>query len=188
MENIPPEKENTIHDLRSALELLQRTPGEYVETSVEVDPQAELSGVYRYVGAGGTCERPTRKNGPVMMFNTIKGFPQTRVAIGINGSRKRVGQFLNCAPEKLGQLLKNSVQTPIDPILVEGNAICQEVVHYADQPDFDLRTLLPAPTNTEEDAGPYITMGLCYASDPQTGESDITIHRLCIQSRDELSM
>jgi hypothetical protein len=26
MENIPPEKENTIHDLRSALELLQRTP------------------------------------------------------------------------------------------------------------------------------------------------------------------
>ena len=70
-------KENKIHDLRSALELLQRTPGEYVETSVEVDPHAELSGVYRYVGAGGTCERPTRKNGPVMMFNSIKGLELT---------------------------------------------------------------------------------------------------------------
>lgn len=63
-----------------------------------------------------------------------------------------------------------------------------EVVHLASDDDFDLRKLLPAPTNTEEDAGPYITMGLCYASDPQTGESDITIHRLCVQSRDELSM
>lgn len=63
-----------------------------------------------------------------------------------------------------------------------------EVVHLASDADFDLRKLLPAPTNTEEDAGPYITMGLCYASDPQTHESDITIHRLCVQSRDELSM
>ena len=62
------------------------------------------------------------------------------------------------------------------------------MVHLASDDDFDLRKLLPAPTNTEEDAGPYITMGLCYASDPQTGESDITIHRLCVQSRDELSM
>jgi 4-hydroxy-3-polyprenylbenzoate decarboxylase len=31
-------------------------------------------------------------------------------------------------------------------------------------------------------------MGLAYASDPETGESDITIHRLCIQSADEISM
>ncbi len=176
-----------ISDLRSALALLQNTPGEYVETSVPVDPQAELSGVYRYVGAGGTCERPTRKNGPVMMFNSIKGFPDTRVVIGLNGSRQRVGQFLNCAPEKLGHLLKESVHNAIAPRVVS-QGVCQEVVHLASDNDFDLRKLLPAPTNTEEDAGPYITMGLCYASDPETGESDVTIHRLCVQSRDELSM
>ena len=65
---------------------------------------------------------------------------------------------------------------------------CQQVIHLASDKGFDIRTLLPAPTNTEEDAGPYFTMGLCYASDPQTGESDITIHRLCIQGRDELSI
>lgn len=62
------------------------------------------------------------------------------------------------------------------------------MVHYAEDPAFDLRTLLPASTNTEEDASPYFTMGMCYASDPETHEYDITIHRLCIQSRDELSM
>lgn len=189
MSNKQNNAQSRVHDLRSALDLLKSLPGEYVETDTEVDPHAELSGVYRYVGAGGTCQRPTRKNGPAMVFNKIKGFKDISVAIGLNGSRKRVGAFLNCAPEKLGFLLKDSVENAIAPVDVSAdNAVCQEVVHLASDPNFDLRTLLPAPTNTEEDAGPYITMGLCYASDPDTHESDITIHRLCVQSRDELSM
>ena len=41
-----------VHDLRSALKLLGDMPGQLVSTDVEVDPAAELSGVYRYVGAG----------------------------------------------------------------------------------------------------------------------------------------
>ena len=178
-----------VHDLRSALELLQSLPGELVSTDVEVDPEAELSGVYRYVGARGTWMRQTRKNGPAMIFNKVKGYPDFRVAIGLVGSRKRVGHLLGCEPERLGFLLKNSVQNPIPPVVVGADkAQCQEVVHLASDPDFDLRRLLPAPTNPEEDSGPYFTMGMCYASDPETGESDITIHRLCVQSRDELSM
>lgn len=179
-----------MHDLRSALQLLASLPGELVETDTPVNPEAELSGVYRYVGAGGTCERPTRKNGPAMIFNQVKGFPGYRVVIGVVGSRKRVGALLGCEPRKLGFfLLKDAVQNPIPPVLVGADkAQCQEVVHLASDPGFDLRTLLPAPTNTAEDAGPYITMGLCYASDPETKEWDITIHRLCVQSRDELSM
>lgn len=183
-----PSGKAVVHDLRSALELLQAT-GELVSTDVEVDPRAELSGVYRHVGAGGTCQRPTRKNGPAMVFNAIKGFDGISVAIGLNGSRKRVSQFLDCPPERLGHLLKDSVKHAIAPVVVDSSrAVCQEVVHLASEPGFDLRTMLPAPTNTEEDAGPYITMGLCYASDPETGESDVTIHRLCVQGRDELSM
>ncbi|MGE9553720.1 UbiD family decarboxylase [Erwinia amylovora] len=177
-----------IHDLRSAIAFLESLPGEMVSTDVEVDPHAELSGVYRYVGAGGTCERPTRK-GPAMMFNTIKGFPGVRVVTGLMSTRERVGRLLNCPPEKLGFLLKESVKNAVEPVVIDrGQAECQQVIWRAEDPDFDLRTLLPAPTNTEEDAGPYFTMGLCYASDPLTHESDITIHRLCIQSRDELSM
>ncbi|MDF7628027.1 MULTISPECIES: UbiD family decarboxylase [unclassified Pantoea] len=180
-------KTPAVHDLRSAIALLTSLKGEFVSTDTEVDPHAELSGVYRYVGAGGTCERPTRK-GPAMMFNKVKGFPDVRVVTGLMSTRERVGHLLNCPPEKLGFLLKDSVHHAIAPVVTSTKPLCQEVVHYAEDPAFDLRTLLPAPTNTEEDAGPYFTMGMCYASDPETHESDITIHRLCIQSRDELSM
>lgn len=178
---------NRVRDLRSALELLADMPGQLIETDVEVEPMAELSGVYRHIGAGGTCMRPT-KEGPAMIFNNVKGHPDARVAIGVLASRKRVGALLNCEPENLGKLLYHSVEKPIPPVIVSGAAPCQEVVHKASEPDFDLYKLVPAPTNTPDDAGPYITLGMCYATHPDTGINDITIHRLCIQGKNELSI
>lgn len=41
-----------ILSLRDALEVLEDIPGQLVQTDVLVNPEAELSGVYRYVGAG----------------------------------------------------------------------------------------------------------------------------------------
>ncbi len=179
---------NTVNDLRSAVELLKTIPGQYVETDVEADPKAEISGVYRYVGAGGTVKRPTQI-GPAMMFNNVKGHPDARVIIGVLASRTRVAALLGTTPEKLGFFLKDAVANPIEPVEISNEgAPCQEVVHYATDEGFDIRKIVPAPTNTPEDAGPYITMGMCYASDPETGISDVTIHRLCLQSEDELSM
>ncbi len=93
-----------VNDLRSALELLASLQGELVESDTEVDPEAELAGVYRYVGAGGTVARPT-KEGPAMVFNHVKGHPEARVAIGVLASRRRVAALLDSRPEELGKLL-----------------------------------------------------------------------------------
>lgn len=175
-------------DLRSALELLESIPGQMVHTDVEVDPSAELAGVYRYVGAGGTVARPT-KTGPAMTFENVKGHPGAKVVIGLLASRKRVGYLLNSKPEKLGFMMRDAVKNAIAPVVVDkAKAQCQEVVHLATDEGFDIRKLIPAPTNTPEDAGPYVTLGMCYASDVEIGESDVTIHRLCLQSKDEISM
>ena len=175
-------------DLRSALELLESIPGQMVHTDVEVDPSAELAGVYRYVGAGGTVARPT-KTGPAMTFENVKGHQGAKVVIGLLASRKRVGYLLNSKPEKLGFMMRDAVKNSIAPVVVDkAKAQCQEVVHLATDEGFDIRKLIPAPTNTPEDAGPYVTLGMCYASDVETGESDVTIHRLCLQSKDEISM
>lgn len=54
-----------IDSLRSALEFLKGQPGQLIVTDTEVDPEAELSGVYRYVGAGGTVMRPTDRKSVV---------------------------------------------------------------------------------------------------------------------------
>lgn len=179
---------NKVKDLRTAIELLKSINGQFVETDVAVDPMGELSGVYRHVGAGGTVMRPTQE-GPAMMFNNIKGHPDAKIVIGMLSSRKRVGYLLNCQPEKLGFLLKDSVNHPIAPVVIpHEKAKCQEVTYFASDEGFDIRKLIPAPTNTLEDAGPYITLGMCYATHPETHVSDVTIHRMCFQSKDEISI
>lgn len=177
-----------ILSLRDALEVLKEIPGQLVETDVEVNPAAELSGVYRYVGAGGTVKRPTKVDGPAMVFHNVKGHEDASVAIGVLASRERVATLFGCKKEELGHLVQSCAANPIMPIVKEGPAPCQEVVHLATDSDFDLYKLIPAPTNTPVDAGPYITLGMCYATHPDTGLSDVTIHRMCIQGKDELSI
>lgn len=179
---------NDVHDLRSALAFLKTQGGQLIETDVEADPDAEISGIYRYVGAGGTVARPTRQDGPAMVFHNVKGFPGAEVVIGMLASRKRVGLLLDTDYERLGWHLRDAVKNPIQPVVISGKPACQEEVHLATDPDFDLRKLVPAPTNTPEDAGPYITMGLCSGTDLENGDTDVTIHRLCIQSKDEMTM
>lgn len=90
-----------VTDLRSAIERLKEMPGQLLETHVPVEPMAELSGIYRHVGAGGTVKRPT-KEGPAMLFHRVKGHPGAKAAIGLLASRKRVASLLDCPPEKLG--------------------------------------------------------------------------------------
>ena len=176
-----------VTDLRSALKLLESLPGQLVHTNVEVEPMAELSGVYRHIGAGGTVMRPT-KEGPAMLFHNVKGHPDAVVAIGVLASRNRVAALLDCRPEELGKKLYHSVDNPIPPVMSKEPALCQQITHRAEDKDFDLYKLVPAPTNTPDDAGPYITLGMCYATHPDTGQSDVTVHRLCIQGKDELSI
>ncbi len=172
-----------IHDLRSALKLLSQYPGQLISTDTEVDPDGELAGVYRHVGAGAPVEPPTRI-GPAMLFNNVKGYNHS-VVTGIMASRERTALLLGTTKEQLPFTLLDALNHRIEPVTISGTAPCQEVVH---QTPLDIRTLLPAPTNTAQDAGPYFNMGLIRAEDPETGEADVTIHRLCVQGPDRLSV
>jgi 4-hydroxy-3-polyprenylbenzoate decarboxylase len=175
---------NEISDLRSALRFLETIPGQLVRTSTPVDPVAELAGVYKLVGAGTPVAPPTRV-GPAMIFESIKGY-EMPVVTGVLGSRERAAHLLGTRPDRVAFELLDALNHPREPVFVGGeNAPCQEVVI---RPPFDLRTLIPAPTNTPQDAGPYFNMGLVRAQDPETGEADVTIHRLCVQGPDRLSI
>jgi UbiD family decarboxylase len=179
--------QHPINDLRSALQRLCQYPGQLIETDHPVDPIGELAGVYRRVGAGGTVERPTQI-GPAMIFKNIKGFQDAKVLVGLLACRKRVGILLDSRPAKLTQKIYDAIRNGIPPINVGSDeARCQEVVYRADDPGFDMRKILPAPTNTDQDAGPYFCMGLVLASDPDLG-TDVTIHRLCVQDKDRMTI
>ena len=60
-----------VRSLRDALALLREIPGHLEETDVPVDPAAELSCVFRSLGAGGTVLRPSHVDGPEMVFHSV---------------------------------------------------------------------------------------------------------------------
>jgi len=172
-------------DLRSALKLLAETPGQLLSTKEPVDPHAELAGIYRYVGAGVPVMPPTR-TGPAMLFERIKGYDDFRVIAGVMARRDRIALLLGSTPEGLPHLFMDALKDPVGAVTRSGpGAPCQEVIH---REPVNILELLPAPTNTERDAGPYISMGLVRAEDPETGESDVTIHRICVQGPDVLTV
>ena len=181
---------SNITSLRQALDCIRNDPKQYVETDVEADPYLEIAGVYKKVGAGGTIMRPTKINGPAMMFNKIKGYPGARVVIGITGSLKRLGLFVDTPPDQLAHKLNSCADKPIPPVFVQSDkALCQQVVHKADDPDFDIRKILPVATTCSADPAPAITMGLARAEDLETGESDVTMHRIFVQDvKDEITL
>ena len=175
---------SAICDLRTALEFLASIPGQLISTRTPVDPVAELAGVYRHIGAGTPVAPPTRI-GPAMLFESVKGYTMP-VVTGVLASRQRTALLLGSTIERLPFDLLEALNHPRTPVTIpNADAPCQQVVIH---PPFDLRTLIPAPTNTLLDAGPYFNMGLIRAEDPETGESDVTIHRLCIQGPNLLSV
>ena len=177
-----------ITDLRTAIEFLKTIPGQYIETDVPADPICEVHGIYRHIGAGGTVPPPTQE-GPAALFNNLKNYPDIRMIIGMLASRKRVAYLLGEKPERLAFRLKEAVEHVIPPVVVGAEkAQCQEVVYRADDAGFDIRNILPNTQSTPADAGPCITAGLCLASDPETGESDATIHRMFVLDKpDEIT-
>ncbi|MEV0783810.1 UbiD family decarboxylase domain-containing protein [Streptomyces sp. NPDC050423] len=105
-----------------------------------------------------------------MMFENGMGYPGVGIVVGLLASRARVGIMPESESHQLTQRMAEAVPNPIGPVFVTAEAApCQEVVHKAGDDGFDLRTLLPAPTNTDEDAGPYFCEALALGSDPETG-------------------
>jgi UbiD family decarboxylase len=173
-----------ITDLRSALDLLRSMPGELVTIDRLVDPYLEIAGIYKLIGAGTPARPPTRR-GPAMLLENVKDHDMP-VVTGVLASRYRTARLLGSTVERLPWTLLEALEHPIAPVTVAGrDAPCQEVVL---RPPFDLRRVLPTLTLTALDAGPYITLGLLRAEDPETGASDVTIHRLCVQGPDLLSV
>ena len=80
-------------DLRSAIRLLEATPGQLIKTDEPVDPRAELSGVYKPIGAGTPVVPPTR-TGPAMLFKRVKGYDGIQVIAGVLSNRERTALLM----------------------------------------------------------------------------------------------
>ncbi len=171
-----------IFDLRTALAFL-KTRGENIqECSQEISPVYEIANHYAKFVAGVPGSVYSREEMPTLYTN-VKKYTMP-VLMGLFGSRRRNNQLLSGSDQISLPLLLNALNYRQSPIKIK-NPPCQKNVITE---DIDLLKIIPILTLTSMDAGPYITLGLIYASDPYSGQKNISIHRLCVQGPDTMTI
>lgn len=82
--------------------------------------------------------------------------------------------------DKLVEHISNAIEQPEPCTHVESAPFKENII----EGDLDVLKELPVPTYHEDDAGPYVTGGLVIAKDPETGNRNVSIHRLLASGKD----
>jgi 2,5-furandicarboxylate decarboxylase 1 len=90
--------------------------------------------------------------------------------------RRMVAAAMGVRPEEVHEAFELARLSPVEPVLFDGAAPSQECVHQGDAADL---ALLPTIVHSEHDAGPYITAGMVFTVDPESGARNVSFNRIC---------
>ena len=152
-------------DLRLFLEKLEEM-GDLVRIKDPFSTRYEIVGLTRQAADA---------DGPALLFENVKEseFP---VLSNLYGSKRRIALALGVPEEELFRYYLEHEEDYIEPRIVDEGP-CQEIVLTGDE--VDLRKL-PILLHYEKDCGPYITAGIQIAKHPDTGQRNVSIHRLLL--------
>jgi 2,5-furandicarboxylate decarboxylase 1 len=163
-------------DFRTFIEDVEKNEeGGFLRIKKEVDSRFESPAIVKKLELAGKV--------PLIIFENIKG-KSIPVAINCNATRGRVARSLGIPREDLGKRILNAYNHPVAPVEVPDGPV-QEIVLKGD--DIDV-TWLPAMVYHDTDAGPYITAGIVFAKDPETGVYNLSYNRLMVQGKDQLGI
>ncbi|MDB5855447.1 MAG: 3-octaprenyl-4-hydroxybenzoate carboxy-lyase [Herminiimonas sp.] len=119
-----------------------------------------------------------------VLFPTPGGHAMPVVS-GFMCRRDWIAEAMQVNESELLQAYRHAADNPLPwEEVAPGTAPCQAVVHK----EVDLRTLLPVPTHSEHDSGPYITAGLVIARNPANGLQNVTIIRIQVNAKDRMAV
>ena len=161
---------------RTFLEEMEATQeGGFIRIDKEVDSRYEAAAIVKKLEMA--------RKVPLIIFENIKG-KSIPVAVNCNGTRGRVAKAVGVPKEELEKRVIHAFQNPIPPVEVS-RAPTQEVVLLGK--DIDI-TQLPAMVYHDTDVGPYITAGIVFAKDPDTGVYNLSYNRLMVKGNDKLGI
>jgi 2,5-furandicarboxylate decarboxylase 1 len=107
------------------------------------------------------------------------------VISGFMSRRGWIAEAMGVPESELLQAYRHAADNPLPCKEVPASgAACQEVVHR----EIDLHALLPIPTHSEHDNGPYITAGMVIARNPVTGIQNVSINRIQVHAKDRMAI
>jgi UbiD family decarboxylase len=168
-------------DLRSYLVGLEKE-GLFRWLDREVDKDWEIGAVTRLLFSG-----VSEQNRFGIGFSTIRGYPGTRVVVGVVGGSKRIlSRVLGVEPDahQIHARWSESQTKPIPPKLVTSGPCKENIIEGA-----DVNLLkLPAPVwSPGKDAGPYLTP-LWITQDPSGQARNVGMYRAQVKGPDKLGI
>jgi 4-hydroxy-3-polyprenylbenzoate decarboxylase len=172
-----------IRDLREAMAFLEAQGQGPEMCDTPLSTRFEIADHYVHQYAGVPASRVSRDEKAVM-YRSVRAHSMP-VLLGGFGSRRQNRLLLCEGDGDYHKAVLTGIKQRIPVETAANPPPCQEVVITR---DIDLCRSLPILTLTRNDAGPYVTMGLVVATDRDSGISNASIHRLCVQNKDELSI
>ncbi|QEF94498.1 MULTISPECIES: UbiD family decarboxylase [unclassified Methanothermobacter] len=148
-------------------EFLDRLEEEPVIIEDEVSTRFEAAGILR------------RHPRDVVILRNIRE-SDIPVISGLCNTREKIALSLNCQVNEITQRIVHAMENPT-PIRT-----VRDLEGYSSE-DADL-SRLPVLTHYQRDGGPYITAGVIFARDPETGIRNASIHRMMVISGNRMAV
>jgi len=161
-------------DLRACIEFLEKT-GNLVRVKSEVDPVHELAGIAKQY-EGKKC----------VLFEKVKG-SEYPVFMGLLWNRDTVGSLFNVPKEQVPFVIGAAIgawrkdKDAFAPKLLDKGPANEVVMKEVDLDK------LPVPVHALKDGGRYLDSSVVVVNDPETGQPNISIHRVMITGKDRVS-
>ena len=128
----------------------------------------------------GLIQEEEQGKNRAILFEKIKGY-QIPVAANLYGTLERYALGLGTDTAHIWDKIDSAAAQPVQ-VVRANEAPCFEVVH--DNPD--ITKILPLVQYSVLDAGPYITSGVVFMKDPDTGRRNISFIRLMLKGPKKL--
>lgn len=114
-----------------------------------------------------------------VILNNVKGFDMPIVS-GICNTRDKIAESINC---EVSEITEKIIEASDNPVKVE---------NYTDFSNYDTLEAdldkIPILKHYQRDGGPYITAGVVFAKDPETGIQNASIHRMMVLDNKRLAI
>lgn len=139
-----------------------------IELKKPVSKNLEMAGVFKAL---------ENKKIPIIAEDKDSG---SKVVCNVFGDKELVAQALGCKQEELVLKMKEAIENPSEPELIEkGEAPVLEIEECV-----DLKKI-PIPLHTEKDGGPYFSSAVVFAKDPELGQN-ASFHRMMVIDYDKV--
>jgi 2,5-furandicarboxylate decarboxylase 1 len=132
---------------------------------------------------GSLARKSEMQNGPALFFEKPEGY-NIPVVVDLLSTIKRLGIGIGVPEGEVMNRITEAMNAPVKPVTVKHSPVKEKVF----EKDADLLRVLPIPTHSELDGGPYISGGVVFAKDPETGRQNLSFHRMQVKGPKKLGI